>query len=306
MGCTGSKSDDGTGGSSVLTKKEDLHALCQRRDINRIKRVLDTEPERINELDFDGLTPLLIASYKGFSDVVSLLLEKGAGIGIDLCDKDGRTALHRALHWGHVEVAMLLLSAGGANLNTLKDASDKTCLETAKSNKKINPEQCLQLVKCREEIEKDLQPYLTAAKDGPLVALMSCCDKRKKLYEKNALVTSALDFKDNEGRSALFIAAEAGKLQHVQALIEKGAYLEAEVPLTKETPVIVAAKNGHLEVAQFLINSGAQGKRRDAKNMHAFDYIPVDLKPYKEDSKIPSRLGPSNSPPPPPPPPSRR
>lgn len=55
-------------------------------------------------------TSLQAAAYKGFVDIVDLLLEYGANP--DIQDPNGMTALHYAAQFNHVEIARLLLEAG--------------------------------------------------------------------------------------------------------------------------------------------------------------------------------------------------
>lgn len=64
----------------------------------------------------DSLTPLIIASGRGYTDVVRRLLEAGAHINSS--DKFGSTALIWAARKGHLEIVELLLS-GGAQLDSV-------------------------------------------------------------------------------------------------------------------------------------------------------------------------------------------
>ncbi|RKP19819.1 ankyrin, partial [Rozella allomycis CSF55] len=53
-------------------------------------------------------TPLLIASYKGFSKIVEILVDRGSNILHQ--DKDGWTAFHNAAAKGHLKILQLLLA----------------------------------------------------------------------------------------------------------------------------------------------------------------------------------------------------
>ena len=120
----------------------------------------------VSELDANQDAPLVIAAYKGYTDIVKLLLEAGAdvtavdpgmkatalhaaayagraeaaklliGYQIDI-DKqgpyNGYTALHDAIWQSNVETVEVLLNAG-ANLN-LKSNSGQTPLDFAKARK---------------------------------------------------------------------------------------------------------------------------------------------------------------------------
>jgi ankyrin repeat protein len=58
--------------------------------------------------------------------------------------------------------------------------------------------------------------------------------------------------KSNKGGTALMGAALAGDLRMVQALLDKGADLQARLPETNETAVTLAASRGYDEIARLL------------------------------------------------------
>jgi len=64
----------------------------------------------VHARDKDGATALMIASAKGYWEVVGQLLAKGADVNAQ--DKDGETALMRASAAGHSEVVGQLLAKG--------------------------------------------------------------------------------------------------------------------------------------------------------------------------------------------------
>ena len=63
-------------------------------------------------------------------------------------------------------------------------------------------------------------------------------------------------WRDNRGRSRLYLAAEIGDVEKVKSLLEN-----AETPDQRDdckwTPLMRSAQNGHLEVARLLIDAGA-------------------------------------------------
>ncbi|TGJ86249.1 hypothetical protein E0Z10_g2525 [Xylaria hypoxylon] len=63
----------------------------------------------VSSVDFhvEGESPLGVAAHNGYTEIVRLLLQKGAGP--NFLDKDGRAPLYRAVERGHADVAGLLL-----------------------------------------------------------------------------------------------------------------------------------------------------------------------------------------------------
>ena len=118
----------------------------------------------VNELDVNKDAPLIIAAYKGYTEIVKLLLKAGADVSvvdpgmkatalhaaayagnaevakllieykIDVNKQgpyNGYTALHDAVWQNNIETAQILIEAG-ANLN-MKSHTGETPLEFAKS-----------------------------------------------------------------------------------------------------------------------------------------------------------------------------
>ncbi len=62
----------------------------------------------VDELDANQDAPLVIAAYKGYTEIVKLLLEAGASVAA-LDPEMKATALHAAAYAGHAEAAKLLI-----------------------------------------------------------------------------------------------------------------------------------------------------------------------------------------------------
>ena len=64
----------------------------------------------VNAQDEEGKTALILASDRGYTEIVKLLLEAGANVNLQ--DSHGNTALMWASSKGHIEVVRLLLESG--------------------------------------------------------------------------------------------------------------------------------------------------------------------------------------------------
>ena len=84
-----------------------LMNAIQKNDVAQVKKLI-TQGANVDELDANRDAPLIIAAYKGFSDIVRLLLEAGADVtAVDPGMK--ATALHAAAYAGRTEAAKLLV-----------------------------------------------------------------------------------------------------------------------------------------------------------------------------------------------------
>jgi ankyrin repeat protein len=196
-------------------------------NIAKVQSMLDEKPWLANARDIDNVTAAAL-NAKGITDY-----------------RIGWTALHSAANKGHKDVASLLI-AKGADVN----ATD----------------------------ERDYTPLNIAALNG-----------RKEVAELLIANRALLNPVDVKGLSPLHYAASAGNLEIAKMLIDKGAQVNAQSrDYTQEagwvtvsgttvsarnvssrriiegrTPLHLAARNGHKEIAELLIAKGANVNMRD-------------------------------------------
>ena len=70
-----------------------------------------------NSYNSCGISPLLKASFEGFAEIVSVLLD-APNIDVNLADSEGITPLYAACMNNNLDVIKLLVRARGINLNT--------------------------------------------------------------------------------------------------------------------------------------------------------------------------------------------
>lgn len=100
-------------------------------------------------------------------------------------------------------------------------------------------------------------------------ALMIAC------YEGNKPAVEALLAKGAEvnkpGWTPLHYAAATGNNEIVQILLDKSAYVDAESP-NKTTPIMMAARGGHILTVKLLLDAGADAILRNDLGMSAIDF----------------------------------
>jgi ankyrin repeat protein len=106
--------------------KYTLFEACDQKDLDKVEELLDNGADP-NLLDPDGWTVLMVASYRGQTDVVWLLLDHGADPNLQ--NEYGQTALMKASNRDHIDIIRLLLDHG-ADLNLQHD-DGRTALMSA-------------------------------------------------------------------------------------------------------------------------------------------------------------------------------
>jgi len=88
----------------------ELAKAVTARDVAKVRELLASGAD-VNEAGGNGKTPLYIASYKGYIDIVILLLEAGADAN-KVDTGYGETPLYAASGHGRADIVALLLNAG--------------------------------------------------------------------------------------------------------------------------------------------------------------------------------------------------
>ncbi len=187
----------------------------------------------------------------GDIDTVRDLLDKGADVNAE--DQDGRTTLETAVDSVHlgpkrIKIIKLLLEKGADSKN--KDdalyVADQSCDEEA-------AELLIKAGARRDESRefyRDMKLY-NAAKRGNTGEV-------KKLLDQGADPNMMRTCGAAHGTSPLMEAAYKGHLDIVNALLEKGAEINAQGGVHFDwTALIHAASGGHNEVVKVLIKAGA-------------------------------------------------
>ena len=108
----------------------DLTTLIRNESVSELEKLIQSNPEMVNQPDERGFTPLVLATYLGKKGVAELLISKGADI--DAQDTMmGNTALMGVCFKGSTELATMLLEKG-ANPD-IRNHNGETALDFAKN-----------------------------------------------------------------------------------------------------------------------------------------------------------------------------
>ncbi|XP_078225927.1 ankyrin repeat domain-containing protein 6 isoform X15 [Callithrix jacchus] len=185
---------------------------------------------------------LLIAAYKGQTENVVQLINKGAKVAVT---KHGRTPLHLAANKGHLPVVQILLKAG-CDLD-VQDDGDQTALHRA--TVVGNTEIISALI--REGCALDRQD-----KAGNTALHLACQNSHSQSTRVLLLAGSRADLKNNAGDTCLHVAARYNHLSIIRLLLSAFCSVH-ETNQAGDTALHVAAALNHKKVAKILLEAGA-------------------------------------------------
>ena len=210
--------------------------------------------------DSKGLNPLTIAAGKGHTDVVKILCENRADPNVS--DREGIYPLNAASIKGHVDIIEYLCGVQNADENEADDIG-------------LRPLMCasyqghLEAVRClcdrKADTEKSYRvpdsPLMLACENEHLEIVRFLCKSQNVNVRKN----------DEHGNPVLLQACWLGHSQVVNSLCDFSAEVNDENVWTGLTPIMVAAMNGYLEMAECLNERGAN---KDSRLRRTYENIP--------------------------------
>lgn len=201
----------------------------------------------------DGLTPLMVASALGQSQMVELLLTAGANV-LAIESRMGATALHKAAQSGNADVIGLLIEHG-AFVDQQSPILGNTALMDAVLHK--HEEAVRELLKrgARTTIRNHWQQSaLELANQAGLTPIVRLIEARNEADAERVRTLT------------LIAAAKAGAVDEVGRLIQQGASVNQRSPIIGSldddyTPLGISVREGHEEIVQVLLEAGADIRR---------------------------------------------
>ena len=255
-------------------------------DINRI--YYEEEDDDDEGADYDMSTPLLEAANNGHTEIVQVLLDRGAKPNIS--NEYGYNPLQMAACMGHKEVVRLLIG-GGANPNTA-DEGKSTPLHGAAAEGHKDVVQMLLDVGADPNVESvDGETPLSSAtdnehKDVEQLLLEKGARPNKEYYERKLLVViregNVKEVKNHLSRevdvncdhsSPLKVAVRLGHKGIVHLLLERGAdpNLENDAEDWEDIPLKIALEADKKDLARILLDAGAEPDEEDKEVIAEWD-----------------------------------
>ena len=207
-----------------------------------------------NEADIDActeyrnLTPLMLASKNGHTNAVNVLLQYGANVA--LTDASGFTALHYACKWHGSPGVLSCLISNGADVDARSSFNPVFSIPSENGYADMNAAKVRTI---NTNSDNGVTPLMIAAREG-------------RLNVVTFLIKEGVDVSlpDYDGRTALHFAVGSSdnSCEILSCLIENGADIN-KGRIDNQTPLMVAVKKGHISVATFLIERGADVDLQD-------------------------------------------
>jgi glycerophosphodiester phosphodiesterase len=242
-------------------------------------------------------------------------------------DTYGRTPLHYASHYGFVVICKIIIKhmqdwgqfdvSHGIDSIEWQDTEGLAPLHLSVINQHpLTTKTLLEAEKWQGDTEEQVKFRKQISKSGIVLALAT---KSNSVTIVKLLVEAGVDinFQDEQGETALHVAARFGHVECARVLIEGSDDQKANLEIPEKTfswtPLFIASVDGHLSVVELLISAGADLERLDSSGWSAKEHAglrghmdiaellnsltPSTVSPVSEPTPAASTLSTSSSPP---------
>jgi uncharacterized protein len=259
-----------------------LADVAMKGDMEGVRSLIKQHVD-VNAPQADGATALLWAAYWNDEKTVEALV--AAGASVNATNRYGVTALSQACVNGNAAMVETLLKAG-ADANTFQ-AEGQTALMTAARSGSVEAAKALldhgAEVNAKESWRGQTALMWAAAENHPAVVQLLVekgaeVNARSAMFDFRGLKTKPGDVPmhfPRGGLTPLLFAARNGHLDCVRILLAAGADTKLGDP-DGTTALILAIINGHYDTAAFLLEHGADPNAAD-ENGRAPLFSAVDM-----------------------------
>lgn len=191
-------------------------------------------------------------------------------------DSYGRLPLHYAAQYGLVEVSKKLMVfmhdwdlfdiSDGIDSSVWQDVEGYAPLHLAVIGGHYRTTKALLFVDDQRAVDRTRLAHTDVEKNGASLALATKSNFTKIV---SLLVEAGVDvnYQDQQGETALHIAARFGHAECARILLDAGGACTIDVELAEKTygwtPLFIACVDGHAEVVKLLVKKGAMVSKRD-------------------------------------------
>lgn len=211
----------------------------------------DLYPGLIDVQDSLGDTALMYAATEGHEQILSQLLQSGASV--QLVSNDGCNVLHRGAAYGHADVVRTLLKSSDLDVNGFKrrhNGRNALILAVIYADSRV-----VEVLLQRE----DLQPNLRTSQIPPLLCLAAFrgdVDIFELLLNDERVKEVSLNAQNDDGDTALMLAASNGSTSVAKALLDAGAdtNISNSYERGEDTAFLCAARDGHIPIIRLFLS----------------------------------------------------
>jgi uncharacterized protein len=235
-----------------------LIVAVKNGDADQARKLIDLGAD-VNRRDPDtGLTPLMLAAGRADLPTVCLLLEADADV-FTADSGAGATALHKACQGGSLEVTQALVEAG-AFVDAVAATTGHTPLMDALWYK--FPEIAAYLLDHGAGLKLSTHYGFSMAEHFAYELNVNTIGKDRLLRAEQYLKDRQASDEQRASEQRLMAAVVADDVAAVKALLAEGVPVDERFPSVTgfndaHTPLLVAARDGHTEIARLLLAAGA-------------------------------------------------
>ncbi len=244
---------------SAAANAQNIHSAVAQGDLEEVKSMLDADPLLVNREDAAGRTPLFMAVSRRDSDMIRLLLDRGALVRVG--DSNLRSPIHYAGNTNDTSLVALLLKRG-AVVDTRAIGGATPLIHSSLFDR-------FGMSRFLVDQGADINVQCNAL-TTPLYFAVFNHNLEYLTYLLDA--GADCDVPDFLNRTPLFVAVRDGYMDVVRLLIDHGADFRFRDGFMDWSLLHLAAIHGRGEIAAFLIQKGLDVNGIDARGWTALDY----------------------------------
>ncbi|XP_067659947.1 ankyrin-3-like [Haliotis asinina] len=218
-----------------------LHLACKGGNIEIIKHILTTYSMDVNDIGFQGSTPIMLAASEGRKDMFDVLLQSGADLSH--VDYSRYNILHMACRGGNMELVKHVLAQNIVEINSRSNDGSSPAMEAAYEGH-------TNVLKLLLSEGADMT-FVSDENDNILHAALNS----KRMDTVKYVLTNDfvdIDSRNNDGITAVMLAVQGGLAEIFDLMVRKGANMSL-VNEDKQTILHMACEEGHSEIVKYIL-----------------------------------------------------